>query len=150
MQPPFGIFNVGDSIDQATKLLLNIPDGLPLTWSAKRVKKSINIYDTEGALDLKLRLVLQAMIRVGVNSLSEKGISECYRRMKIYAHLNGPIARGPNGDPVYITRDMIRKYKNLKIEGRRPLSPSKFRRIIELWVTADVKKSVERQYAPAI
>ena len=150
MQPPFGIFNVDSSIDTATKLLLNIPDGLPLTWSAKRVRKSINIYDAEGNIDLKLRLVLQAMIRVGVNRLSEKGVSECYRRMKIYEHLNGPVARSSNGEPIYLTREMIRKYKNLRIEGRKPITRSKFREIIEMWVTADVKKSLERQYAPTI
>ncbi|MBC8416743.1 hypothetical protein H8E06_00250 [bacterium] len=150
MRPPFGIFNVDSSIDKATRLLLNLPDGLPLTWNAKRVKKIINIYDEEGTIDLKLRLVLQAMIRVGVNRLSEKGISDCYRRVKIYEHLNGPIARTSDNDPVYITREMIKKYKNLTIEGRRPISRAKFREIIEMWVTADVKKSLERQYAPAI
>ena len=150
MQPPFGIFNVDKSIDPATRILLNIPDGYPLTWNAKRIKRCVNIYDIEGTLDLKLRLVLPAMIRVGVNRLSEKGVSECYRRMKIYEHLNGPIARNATNEPIYITRDMIRKYKNLRIEGRKPISRSKFREIIEMWVTADVKKSLERQYAPTI
>ena len=150
MLPPFGIFHVDEGIDSATRLLLNIPDGLPLTWSAKRIRKSINIYDTEGTLDLKLRLVLQAMIRVGVNKLSEKGVTECYRRMKIYEHFNGSFASGANGQPIFISRDMIRKYKNLRIEGRKPISRAKFRQIIEMWVTADVKKSLERQYAPVI
>ena len=150
MRPPFGIFNVDKGLNEETRILLNIPEGLPLTWNAKRVRKSINIYDTEGNVDIKLLLVLQAMIRVGVNILSEKGISECYRRTKIWEHFNGPIARNKTGSPIYISRDFIKKYKNTRIEGRRPLSASKFRKIIEMWVTSDVKKNLERQFEPAI
>ena len=148
-RPPFGIFNISDKLDERTKAILNITD-IPLTWSAKRVSKLVNIYTPEGIIDPKMSLVLTAMIRVGVNCLSKVGIIECYRRIKIYEHLVGPMARNGSGDPIYISKNMLTKYKNLRVEGRRGVSKSRFRALIENWVMVNVKKQLERQYTPAI
>jgi hypothetical protein len=149
LHPPFGIFNIGDELSDNTKRILNISD-LPLTWSAKRVRSDVNIYTPDGGLDLKLQLVLTSMIRLGINHLSKTGINECYRRMKIYEHLVGATARNSHGEPIYITKDIIGKYKNLRIEGRRAVSKSRFRQLIEVWVTITVKKQLERQYTALI
>jgi len=145
MLPPFGIFNVTDTLDEDTRRALNITDA-PLTWSAKRVNKKINLYTEDSTLDPKLSLVLNTMVRIGVNHLSKIGIEECFRRVKIYEHLVGPMAHRRDNNPLYISKDILLKYKNLKIEGRRAISKPKFRQIIEAWVTKNVKSKLEREY----
>lgn len=145
MLPPFGIFNVTDSLDDDTRRALNITDG-PLTWSAKRVNKKVNLYTQENTLDPKLTLVLNTMVRIGVNHLSKTGIEEAFRRIKIYEHLVGPMAHRRDGNPLYISKDILLKYKNIKIEGRRAVSKAKFRQIIEAWVTKNIKSKLEQQY----